>query len=79
MHQIESDRKVQGVFISDSLAYGQSFTFTFTQPGTYTYHCAYHPTMKGEHYCKTMTILSISVPNSASFTIDNLIFGLSHA
>ena len=48
VHQIESDSKVQGVFVSDSLAYGQSFTFTFTQPGTYTYHCAYHPTMKGE-------------------------------
>ena len=47
VHQIESDSKAQGVFLSDSLAYGESFTFTFTQPGTYTYHCTYHPTMKG--------------------------------
>jgi len=47
IHQIESDSKAQGVFLSDSLAYRESFTFTFTQPGTYTYHCTYHPTMKG--------------------------------
>ena len=47
VHQIESDSKVQRVFLSDSLAYGESYTFTFTQPGTYTYHCTYHPTMKG--------------------------------
>ena len=47
VHQIESDSKVQGVFLSNSLAYGESFTFTFIQAGTYTYHCTYHPTMKG--------------------------------
>lgn len=27
---------------------GSSFTFTFTVPGTYVYHCEYHPWMKGE-------------------------------
>ena len=47
VHQIESDSKAQGVFLSDSLVYGESFTFTFTQPGIYTYHCTYHPTMEG--------------------------------
>lgn len=28
-------------------ALGSSWTFTFTTPGTYTYHCAYHLWMKG--------------------------------
>jgi plastocyanin len=47
VHQIESDSKIPVAFISDSLAHGASFRFTFTQPGNYTYHCIYHPTMKG--------------------------------
>lgn len=34
-------------FTSDTLATGASFTFTFTTPGTYTYHCSIHPSMTG--------------------------------
>lgn len=34
-----------GSFESGNMAPGQSFTFTFTLPGTYTYHCTYHPWM----------------------------------
>lgn len=34
-----------GVFSSGNMAPGQSFTFTFTSPGTYAYHCTYHPWM----------------------------------
>jgi plastocyanin len=34
-----------GTFNSGNLAPGQSYTFTFTTPGTYTYHCTYHPWM----------------------------------
>lgn len=26
---------------------GQSYSFTFTNPGSVSYHCAIHPTMKG--------------------------------
>jgi plastocyanin len=26
---------------------GGTFSFTFMQPGTYTYHCTVHPYMKG--------------------------------
>jgi plastocyanin len=47
VHQIDSDLNIPVAFYSDSLAHGASFPFTFTQPGTYTYHCTYHPTMKG--------------------------------
>jgi plastocyanin len=34
-------------FDSGNVAQGQSFTFTFTTPGTYQYHCVYHPWMTG--------------------------------
>lgn len=30
-----------------NVAQGQSVTATFNAPGTYTYHCKIHPTMKG--------------------------------
>jgi len=30
---------------SGNLPNGQSYSHTFTQPGTYTYHCAIHPSM----------------------------------
>ncbi len=36
-----------GVFYSGDLSTGQSYTFTFTQPGVYPYYCSYHP-MNGE-------------------------------
>jgi len=32
---------------SGHLAKGQSYSFTFNQAGTFTYHCSIHPTMKG--------------------------------
>jgi plastocyanin len=34
-------------FDSGNVAPGQSFTFTFSTPGTYEYHCVYHPWMTG--------------------------------
>jgi plastocyanin len=36
-----------GSFNSGNLNAGQSWSHTFTAPGTYTYDCAYHPWMKG--------------------------------
>lgn len=36
-----------GTFESGNLNSGSSFTFTFDTPGTYTYICKYHPSMKG--------------------------------
>jgi len=46
-HTIVSDTGSPAAFSSDSLSSGASYTFTFTQPGTYTYHCSIHPSMKG--------------------------------
>lgn len=32
---------------SSQIATGQSYSYTFATPGTYTYHCTIHPMMKG--------------------------------
>ena len=34
-------------FSSPNMNYGDTYSFTFTQPGTYTYKCSHHPWMKG--------------------------------
>jgi plastocyanin len=46
-HIVVSDTGSPVAFSSDSLSTGASYTFTFTQPGTYPYHCSIHPSMKG--------------------------------
>lgn len=46
-HAIVSDTGAPAPFSSDTLSTGASYKFTFTQPGTYTYHCSIHPSMKG--------------------------------
>ncbi|MCX6744566.1 MAG: cupredoxin family copper-binding protein [Candidatus Parcubacteria bacterium] len=42
-HQI-----VGSVFNSKALNTGDNFSYTFTQTGTYDYHCAIHPSMIGQ-------------------------------
>ncbi len=48
-HTVTSD--TQGVFDSGTTgpltSQGGTFQFTFTTPGTYTYHCTFHPWMQG--------------------------------
>jgi len=36
-----------GAFSSKPLLMNQNFTFQFSKPGTYSYHCSIHPFMKG--------------------------------
>ena len=36
-----------GTFDSGALSKGESFQFTFTEPGTYEYHCNFHQSMTG--------------------------------
>jgi plastocyanin len=36
-----------GLFDSGNLGSGDTFKFTFSQPGTYQYYCTIHPNMKG--------------------------------
>lgn len=47
VHQIASDPGTPVAFNSGLLDTGKSYPFTFTQPGTYTYFCTVHPSMKG--------------------------------
>lgn len=44
-HTITSDSG--SLLNSGAIAPGQSFSFTFTAPGSVSYHCAIHPMMKG--------------------------------
>lgn len=41
-HTVTAD---QGAFNSPDLPTGQSYSFTFTKAGTYSYHCAIHSSM----------------------------------
>lgn len=41
------DSGADGAFDSDALLAGDSFSFTFSEPGTYEYYCTYHPWMVG--------------------------------
>jgi plastocyanin len=46
-HAIASDAGSPVTFSSSPLANGATFSFTFTQAGSYPYHCSIHPSMKG--------------------------------
>jgi plastocyanin len=43
-HTITSDN---GAFASGNLSQGKTFSHTFNTAGTFTYHCALHPSMTG--------------------------------
>jgi plastocyanin len=49
-HNITGD---DGTWGSNSLAIGDTFSHTFSKPGTFSYHCGVHPSMKG-----TITVTS---------------------
>ncbi len=49
-----------GAFDSGNLDAGQSFSFTFTTPGTYVYRCDYHREMQG-----TIVVEAAAAPASA--------------
>lgn len=44
-HTVSAD---SGAFDSHQISAAASWTYRTAKPGTYPYHCAYHPTMKGE-------------------------------
>jgi plastocyanin len=44
-HTVTAD---DGAFDSGDVASGETYSFTFDEPGTYTYFCSIHPDMVGE-------------------------------
>jgi plastocyanin len=50
-HTVVSDAtplfSLGAIFSSSQLMQGQSYSFTFSNAGTYAYHCGIHPFMKG--------------------------------
>ena len=44
-HTVSSDK--EDLFDSGPLAPGKKYTFTFSNPGSYKYHCSIHPGMQG--------------------------------
>ncbi|HEX8919427.1 MAG TPA: cupredoxin domain-containing protein [Chloroflexota bacterium] len=55
-HTVTADN---GSFNSSALNNGQSYSFTFTQAGTFTYHCAIHSYMQG-----TITVTGAAQPTA---------------
>ena len=71
-HTVTSD---DGSWSSSTLSTGQSFTHTFTTPGTFGYHCNIHTYMKGTvtvvgsgQASTTTTIAATTTPAAASTT-----------
>jgi hypothetical protein len=50
-----------GAFDSGAVQPGQSYSFTFDKPGTYTYHCEIHPDMTG-----TVTVSGAGASSTAT-------------
>jgi plastocyanin len=69
IHTVTADNQTAGspIFDSGTLAAGASFSFNFTTPGTYTYHCNFHSWMSGTVVVVRGTpALKVSIPNGAS-------------
>jgi len=67
-HTVTADN---GAFDSGNLPPNQSFTFDFTSPGQYTYHCSYHNWMHGTVIVKSAS----TVPEFPTSALAFLLFG----
>ena len=61
IHTATSD--TAGVFDTGNINQGESAQFTFTTPGTFTYHCIYHAWMQG-----TIKVLAATGPSNSTAT-----------
>lgn len=63
-----------GIFDSSMLASGDSFSFTFEEPGTYDYFCMVHPWMVGTIYVKDLSSNQSIEPTDSSETSSGTLF-----
>ena len=57
-HTVTSDT---GLFDSGEVASGARFSFTFSEPGAYRYHCTIHPSIVGEIDVRRVTLAGLPV------------------
>ena len=55
-----------GKFDSGSLGQGQKFSFNFTEPGVYDYHCKIHPSMRGQVEVTSASAKAVESPAVAA-------------
>jgi hypothetical protein len=68
-HTVSSN--AQGLFDSGTLAPGKKFTFTFSTPGSYGYHCNIHSGMKGTIVVSGSAIQGSSISISTKRTVSS--------
>ena len=61
-----------GAFDSGDLAQGESFSVTFTTPGTYDYFCTPHPTMTGQIVVQAAAPAATAAPSPAGGPVPNV-------
>ena len=61
-----------GAFDSGDIAQGESFSVTFTTPGTYVYFCTPHPTMTGQIVVQAAAPAATAAPSPAGGPLPNV-------
>ena len=61
-----------GAFDSGDIAQGDSFSVTFTTPGTYDYFCTPHPTMTGQIVVQAAAPAATAAPSPAGGPLPNV-------
>ena len=61
-----------GAFDSGDIAQGESFSVTFTTPGTYDYFCTPHPTMTGQIVVKAAAPASTAAASPVGAPLPNV-------
>ena len=61
-----------GAFDSGDIAQGESFSVTFTTPGTYDYFCTPHPTMTGQIVVQAAAPAATAAPSPAGGPLPNV-------